>query len=66
LPVTAVILMSGSNEAYKSSTRVCNPLNAESTIIRARVPTPIPATEIQEIILITLCDFLDIKYRFAM
>ena len=37
------------------------PNKADRTIISAIVPTAIPVTEIQEIILITLCDFFEIK-----
>ncbi len=39
---------------------------AESIINMAPTPAAIPATDIQEIILMALCDFLEIKYLHAM
>jgi len=36
-------------------------LNTDKTTIRAMVPMATPATEIPEIILITLCDFFDFR-----
>ena len=58
--------MSGSNVLYNPNTRSEIPLNAESTMISAMVPMQTPATEIKVMMLIALCDFLLIKYLFAM
>ena len=47
-------------------TKLSKPLNTERTTTRAIVPMVTPATEIPEMMLITLCDFFDFRYRQAM
>ena len=42
------------------------PLNTDNMIINAAVPTVIPNTEIAEMILIALVDFLPNRYRLAI
>ena len=56
-----VISISASKELYKEDTKLDKPLNADNTIINAIVPTHTPVTEIPEMILIALCDFLEIR-----
>jgi len=41
-------------------------LKTESTTIKAIVPTESPTTDIIDITFIKLCDFFEIKYRFAI
>jgi len=53
-PWAVVIFISGSNESYNCKTKLPKPLNTESTIINAMLPTKTPITDINEIILMML------------
>ena len=65
-PWMAVISRSGLKELKSEMTSSWNPLKTERTMIRAMVPTVTPATETPEMMLITLCDFRETRYRFAI
>jgi hypothetical protein len=52
-----VILISGSKVLYNETTNCSKPLNTDRTTIKANVPTPIPKTDIMEMMLTALCDF---------
>ena len=53
------ICISGSKLLYNRTTQSSNPLNAESKMTNAQVPTTIPLIEIPEIIFITLVLFFE-------
>ena len=61
-PSVILISRSGSKVPKIDLTISSRPLNTESIIIRAIVPTITPATDIDEIILIAFLDFLAKRY----
>lgn len=65
-PIIGLILISASNELYSDFTKSDKPLNADKTITKAIVAMQTPVMAMYEITLIALCDFFEIKYRFAM
>lgn len=62
----AVIFKSGSMAWYKSATTFVKPFIADNTITKAAVVTAIAIILIQEIMLMALFDFLEIRYLLAM
>jgi hypothetical protein len=65
-PLTGEICKSASKVKYSDFITSSKPLKTDNTTIKAIVPTKSPTTDIIEITFIRLCDFLEIKYRFAM
>lgn len=61
-----VTFKSGSMALYKLATMPVNPFIADNTITKAAVVKEIAIILIQEMTLIALFDFFEIKYRFAM
>src|SRR5665647_858679 len=66
LPLTGVILISGSDVLKIPFTISSSPLNTDRMVISASVPTVTPATEIAEITLMAFRDFLANRYLLAM
>src|SRR5690554_4054524 len=65
-PSLTDIFRSGSNALNIPSTILPKPLNTDSTHTIAMVAMAIPHTEIIEITLIALCDFLEKRYLRAI
>jgi len=65
-PSATVIFMSGSKVLKMVVTSFSRPLNTDSIIIRAIVPTATPATDTDEMMFITFLDFFAMRYLFAM
>lgn len=65
-PFTVVIFKSGSIPLNDFNATSENPFNMDNTHIVAIVAIAMPATDINEIILIALCDFFEKIYRLAM
>ena len=58
-PVTAVIFSSGSKAVKKVATRSWKPLKTDKVHTNANVAKATPQTEMAEITLMALCDFLE-------
>jgi len=64
--LAAVIERSGLKELKSEVIRLSKPLNTDSTMISAIVPTVTPTTEIPEMMLMMLCDFFANRYLRAI